>query len=323
MKEKEEIGKMLFESRKKKKLKQQDLARILHVSDKTISTWETGKHSPDLETIKKIEEILDIKIIERIDYMKNKQKRFFTIFIVIILVLALISNVLYLIHNSNNYQVYTLESQSSQYILRDSYIIISNNKLLIKLNELENLELPYQPKYKVTITYNEKCEECTIANLNDYKNYSIQVDHNSKLFKEIKDSKIYLIIEYKDYKNNQVEKIIELKRKKISFQKNIEKNTINLLKNNGYHQVSTSTYEKINNNEIYRYDLLLEKLYYEKKENGLSYYATIDKSLNKSYCVMENNTIIEYNIKNKSYQKKYKNNIYEKLKEINKIKISE
>lgn len=44
--------------RQQKNLTQKVLGDILHVSNKTISKWENGRGLPDIETIKRIAEVL-------------------------------------------------------------------------------------------------------------------------------------------------------------------------------------------------------------------------------------------------------------------------
>ncbi|MFP4078729.1 MAG: helix-turn-helix domain-containing protein [Candidatus Izemoplasmataceae bacterium] len=54
------IGDKIRELRNGKQYTQKELARILHVSDKTISKWERGKSVPDIETIKTMSEHFEI-----------------------------------------------------------------------------------------------------------------------------------------------------------------------------------------------------------------------------------------------------------------------
>lgn len=62
--EQEKIGKLISEIRKEKKMKQQELAEVLGVTNKTISRWETGKYMPDLSLFPQIAEILEISLNE-------------------------------------------------------------------------------------------------------------------------------------------------------------------------------------------------------------------------------------------------------------------
>lgn len=53
------IGSRIAKLRKEKCVTQQQLADKLFVTDKTISSWESNRTEPDLETIKRISEILE------------------------------------------------------------------------------------------------------------------------------------------------------------------------------------------------------------------------------------------------------------------------
>lgn len=57
-----EIGNKIANLRKKQELTQQELARKLFVTDKTISSWESGRTEPSLEMLMKLSEILDCSI---------------------------------------------------------------------------------------------------------------------------------------------------------------------------------------------------------------------------------------------------------------------
>ncbi|MFJ7747522.1 helix-turn-helix domain-containing protein [Peribacillus sp. NPDC097295] len=56
------IAQSLKEKRAEKKLTQQELADLLHVSRSTISNWETSRNYPDLDTLIKISDLLDISL---------------------------------------------------------------------------------------------------------------------------------------------------------------------------------------------------------------------------------------------------------------------
>ena len=57
---------VIINERKARNLTQKDFARLLNVSDKTISKWETGVSIPDLETLLLVSKVLGVPIIERI-----------------------------------------------------------------------------------------------------------------------------------------------------------------------------------------------------------------------------------------------------------------
>lgn len=61
------IGSYLKELRKEKHLTQQDLADKLHVSDRTVSRWETGRNMPDISILVELAEFYQVSIPEIID----------------------------------------------------------------------------------------------------------------------------------------------------------------------------------------------------------------------------------------------------------------
>lgn len=56
------IGNFIKETRKEKGYKQKDLAEILHVSDKTISRWETGNGMPEIGMLIPLSEALGVSL---------------------------------------------------------------------------------------------------------------------------------------------------------------------------------------------------------------------------------------------------------------------
>ena len=56
------FGKRLSELRKKKSLTQDDLAKRLYVTNKTVSSWEADRTEPELEIIIKLAQILECSI---------------------------------------------------------------------------------------------------------------------------------------------------------------------------------------------------------------------------------------------------------------------
>lgn len=56
------FGKRLKELRKKKRVTQKELAAMLFVSDKAVSSWEAGRTEPSLDLLVKLGEILDCSV---------------------------------------------------------------------------------------------------------------------------------------------------------------------------------------------------------------------------------------------------------------------
>ena len=58
------IGKYIQQKRKEKGYTQQELADILHVSNKAVSKWETGVNMPEISLLEPLSEILGISVSE-------------------------------------------------------------------------------------------------------------------------------------------------------------------------------------------------------------------------------------------------------------------
>lgn len=67
-------GKTIRELREKRKLTQKELAEKIHVSDKAVSKWETGKGFPDIGIIGELSSALGISIAELLtgDFRENE-----------------------------------------------------------------------------------------------------------------------------------------------------------------------------------------------------------------------------------------------------------
>ena len=59
-----EFNNKLYELRKQKGLSQEELANRLNVSRQTISKWEVGESTPDMEKLAAISELFDISLDE-------------------------------------------------------------------------------------------------------------------------------------------------------------------------------------------------------------------------------------------------------------------
>ena len=56
------LGKQLRNYRQRNELTQKLLANILYVSDRTVSKWERGAGYPDIDTLKRIAQLLDLSL---------------------------------------------------------------------------------------------------------------------------------------------------------------------------------------------------------------------------------------------------------------------
>ena len=59
-----QFGRFVAQLRKEQNLTQKELADRLHVTDKAVSKWETGKGFPDLKLLEPLAQALDISLVE-------------------------------------------------------------------------------------------------------------------------------------------------------------------------------------------------------------------------------------------------------------------
>ena len=71
-----DISKRIKELRLERNMTQDDLAERLHVTRQTVSSWETKKTRPDVETLEAIAQVFEIELTELL-YGKKKQERSF------------------------------------------------------------------------------------------------------------------------------------------------------------------------------------------------------------------------------------------------------
>lgn len=69
--QKQTLGNMIAELRKEKGMTQLQLAQEMQVTDKAVSKWERDLSLPDIQTIAKLAEVLDISVDE---LMQSKAK---------------------------------------------------------------------------------------------------------------------------------------------------------------------------------------------------------------------------------------------------------
>lgn len=122
------FGKTLAKLRKERKLTQQELADLLHVTNKTISKWETNTTAPDIDTLKRISQVLNVPVDVLLGNSKltipgNNKHKITKKKIVLILSLLLVSIFLIYYLASN----FTLNTKSYSLISGDDRFEIVGN----------------------------------------------------------------------------------------------------------------------------------------------------------------------------------------------------
>lgn len=71
----EKIGAFILNLRKEKNMTQQELADALHVTDKAVSKWETGRGIPDIQTIKDLGKVFNVTEKELLNGERDFKKK--------------------------------------------------------------------------------------------------------------------------------------------------------------------------------------------------------------------------------------------------------
>ena len=260
----EKIGKFICELRKEKNLSQYQLADMIPISRQGVSKWERGVTTPDTQTLITLSELFDVSIdellrgersenntIEKLEEttlsildQSNKKtkkiKRITIVSTIIISILLLLFLSYYFINSYNTTNVYTIYGQSKNFTTYDGIMIITKEKMYIKLGklknknnlEIENIKLYYtKSNKKVKMVEDVEADNIVIRDSIGY--YEKIKENNSKsLIKNI-----YLEITYKD---NQKETI------KLKFVRDFSNNNL-FFKNQktGKSQTEKETKEEI------------------------------------------------------------------------------
>ena len=221
------FGKTLAKLRKERKLTQQELADLLNVTNKTISKWETNTTAPDIDTLKRISQVLKVpvdvllgnsKLTVTDSHNKHKLTKKKLILLLSLLLVSLFF-IYYLIANFIlNTKSYSLISGDDRFTIEGN-ITVDNKQYYLSLvirgiNDREYDKIVINnAEYSIIIdnkiVYNNG-DISTIATLMENIYLSefiskISVNHNDKraeILKSVLENGLILQIKYND-KNNE------------------------------------------------------------------------------------------------------------------------
>ena len=222
------FGKTLAKLRKERKLTQQELADLLNVTNKTISKWETNTTAPDIDTLKRISQVLKVpvdvllgnsKLTVTDSHNKHKLTKKKLILLLSLLLVSLFF-IYYLITNFIlNTKSYSLISGDERFEIAGN-ITMGKNSYYLSLvvrdinDELLENKIISNVQYSIiandTIIYN-KGDISSLAILTDNQSLSkylskISINHTDKKqenLKSVLENGLILQIKYSD-KNSQV-----------------------------------------------------------------------------------------------------------------------
>ena len=234
------IGEKIKDIRLKNNLTQQELGDKLFVSDKTISSWESGRTLPDINTIIEISKIFDISVVNLINDTNDNN--------IEIELKIKVDRVDYnvLLKKIKESSEFVKEEDQSATYFKPNYREFNNEWLRIRKEDNTNI-LNYKSKNK----------------LNEIEEYEVLIDNSEKLNiilnrlgldENVKVNKHRISYLYKDKYEisfDEVEKLglfieIEVKKYEFSNQKELELllNLINEL-NLNINNISTKRYPEL------------------------------------------------------------------------------
>lgn len=209
------IGKKILKLRKDSKMTQTALAARLHVSNRTISKWETDISTPDISMIIKISKIFNVDINLLVDTENiniETRKTFQDILIAILkfiikniikIVFFLVSFIffIYFLNNYNSIKIYDIKSSDKGITIDGGYFFERKSKNILIINNIKLVKADYDVILiktdlftyvngdKVTIYESDNLESINISEIRGYK------EHLSKdIIKAIKKG-LYLSID--------------------------------------------------------------------------------------------------------------------------------
>ena len=321
----EKTGLFIIKLRKNLKMSQQELADKIPVSRQAVSNWENGKAFPDKSSITRLAKIFNVNENEIMfgeflskaetkafsNSSKNKKlkkilKWIFMIFIFLIFVFL----TFYFLYFYNKFNVYTVDTKSNSFEIKDGILVLTNEKIYFKLGNIrQKTEYEIKEIYLYYLSINNKkvfinsCEECTQLDtlLIDFKGYNAYFDYDNMPY--ILDN-MYISIKYDNFEETaKLNFNLDFSNNATFFISNIKNsdtgnnNFDTMYNNENLVKLITENFEKIddgyyysanNINAIFISDLLI----IESKEYSQNYIWTLD---------VFNNTL--------SYELKSKNNI--------------
>lgn len=216
----EKRGQFLAQLRKDKGLTQQELGKMLHYTDKAISKWEQGKAIPNLEVLKKLSEIFDVKvlelmygenennenkckiednIVEELTSSHHKYRRNIIIVVITFLISIIVGLVLiYYFFIRNSIVVYSIGGESENFVIKNGALVLSNKISLFNFNKVEsknNEKIKYirvyylDKKGNANLVFEGSNEDYFLEETNGYQDYNfISIEKNDTYVEVIFDN---------------------------------------------------------------------------------------------------------------------------------------
>ncbi len=300
-----QFGNFIKELREEKNLNQGELADALHVHRTAVNKWEKGKAIPINDTLILIADFFSISMDELVAghrFDKNEKKDiknnailsllksnrkgkkiriYITLLTLIILIIFLIY---YFFTTFNSIHVYNLYGEGEKYKVKDSLLIVSNEKVYLRLGSITEKETLNNADLNKVSLYVDNGNNTKLLFTGDPNELLVEKRNNMELFNTLNLKKqydnLYLILNHNDYEE----------RIKITVKKDFQ-NIGLLFKNddtNNYNRINKDYYKV---NDKFVYDELNDIYTYKDDKNTIVY--------------VNNANIIYITKKGESYDVKY------------------
>ena len=184
------FGKLINELRNKKGLTQKELAEELHVSDKTISRWETGSNLPDFDMLRDISKYFKVSlndlvmaraysdnpddvvfqdIIKEFTKMSKRKSRIIKIILLLAFIIFLFLIGVVIFSNSyNRFKVYKVSIDSNDFYSVEGMYVETKIKDSLYLSNIVIRNYKAKPEDAITVDlyYKDNGEEYIIQTYN-------------------------------------------------------------------------------------------------------------------------------------------------------------
>lgn len=321
------IGLKIYKLRKENNMTQEDLAKAIYVSNKTISKWENGYSSPSYGSLKDIAKVFKVKVSYFLDDKtpKGRIKFFFKVSIeftktywhqlIFTILFVLLS--IYFINTFDTLAMYEIVSDDNVITFDAGYFVRSKSNMVITINNInytsQDDDIINQKIKLYTVDHNDKIYFYESDNLKDiYFKDLMGYKINRTIAKNLNNS-LYIEIENLHKDNSLTSHTVKLGLKKtISSDKLYDSNVLSVNNETSIDSQSDineyklihNGYTKIDNSQIFYKDFKNYRLYFELGMEKMFYTIETKKEI-YSYSYFYNKDMIELIAKDSTIKKMY------------------
>ena len=235
----EKFGNFVAELRRRKGCTQIELAKVLHVSNKTVSKWECGNSLPDITMLIPLSEALDISVTElllghyvkddkvnksdveemTINNLKDSKQKFskklYKIIIAFIVFIIISILVVYFFTTFNSVKLYCIRLDSDDFQIEYGMLMKTKIKSILQISDvtysgdeeiIDDLNIKIYFKYgdEIKVIYEGEAQPIYI-----YEKYGYEEYLTDEFVKAIKDN-LYITISYKLVDGEEKEKTYKM-----------------------------------------------------------------------------------------------------------------